>query len=223
MYKIETHLHTKYISQCGQLSAEEILSIYAELGYAGICVTDHYNRTCMKYAGIDMDSSDSKIEEFLTSFRKLNEKAHKYNIKIYQGAEVRLDGSNNDFLLYGFQKELLAHPGRLISGGLESFSLSCREQGALLVQAHPFRKGCNPVSPELIDGVEVYNGNRRHNSHNELAREYALTNKLLMLSGSDCHEIGDQGIGGLTCDILPENGFELANLIRQGRYSLIIN
>ena len=46
LYKIETHLHTTYISHCGWLGAQAILKAYAAAGYAAICVTDHYNRAC---------------------------------------------------------------------------------------------------------------------------------------------------------------------------------
>ena len=44
MYKIETHLHTTYISHCGWLGAQAIMKAYSAAGYDAICVTDHYNR-----------------------------------------------------------------------------------------------------------------------------------------------------------------------------------
>ena len=53
MYKIETHLHTRYVSQCGWLDAEAIISGYKAAGYSGIVVTDHFNRTTFDYLGID--------------------------------------------------------------------------------------------------------------------------------------------------------------------------
>lgn len=223
MYKIETHLHTKYISKCGCLSAEQILQMYSELGYAGICVTDHYNRECLEFAGIDTSGEGSKTEEFLFGYRTLKEKAKNYNIRIYEGAELRFDGSENDYLLYGFDHDLIANPEKVISGGLEAFSRKCREQGALLIQAHPCRKMCSPAPYDLIDGVEVHNANPRHNSFNELAWKYAKAHSLLMLSGSDCHEPGDQGRGGVICECLPKDSFEFAKIIREQRYELIIN
>lgn len=50
MYRIETHLHTTYISRCGWLGAEAIMKYYTACGYDAICVTDHYNRECFDYA-----------------------------------------------------------------------------------------------------------------------------------------------------------------------------
>ena len=46
MYRIETHLHTTYISHCGWLGAQAIMKYYSACGYDAICVTAHYNREC---------------------------------------------------------------------------------------------------------------------------------------------------------------------------------
>ena len=70
----------------------------------------------------------------------------------------------------------------------------------LIFQAHPFRPGVTPVAPGLIDGIEVYNGNPRHNSHNDRALAFAKKHNLLKISGSDFHRINDVGRGGI---ILP--------------------
>ena len=65
MYRIETHLHTTYISHCGWLGAQALIRAYAAAGYAAICVTDHYNRECFDYADIDLTAPGSKTEAFL--------------------------------------------------------------------------------------------------------------------------------------------------------------
>ena len=41
MYKYEIHLHTAETSRCGYLAAEELVGMYKDLGYDGICITDH--------------------------------------------------------------------------------------------------------------------------------------------------------------------------------------
>ena len=87
LYKIETHLHTTYISHCGWLGAQAILKAYAAAGYAAICVTDHYNRACFDYADIDLATPGSKTEAFLLGYRRLHREAEKYGIRIYEGAE----------------------------------------------------------------------------------------------------------------------------------------
>ena len=221
MYRIETHLHTTYISHCGWLGAQALIKSYAAAGYDAICVTDHYNRECFDYADIDLNTSGSKTDAFLLGFRRLQREAERYGIRVYEGAELRFDGSENDYLLYGFSHELLADPDTVMRGGLEEFSNRARAEGALLVQAHPFRRMCTPALPQYLDGVEVLNCNPRHDSRNDLALAFARQHELLMTAGSDCHRMEDIGRSGILSDILPKDSFGLAQLLRSGNYRLI--
>ena len=50
---------------------------------------------------------------------------------------------------------------------------------------------------EFLHGIEVYNGNPRHDSHNDKAADFAGSNNLLKLSGSDFHLYEDLGRGGI--------------------------
>ena len=53
--------------------------------------------------------------------------------------------------------------------------------------------------------MEVYNGNPRHNSHNDRALEYAEKYVLRQLSGSDFHHPEDLARGGVILPEAPEN------------------
>ena len=108
MYKIETHLHTTYISHCGWLGAQAIMKAYSAAGYDAICVTDHYNRDTFDYIEMDLSTPGSKTRDFLLGYHRLKREGEKYGIRVYAGAELRFDGSPNDYLLYGFHDELLA-------------------------------------------------------------------------------------------------------------------
>lgn len=219
-YKIETHLHTTYVSKCGWLGAQAIAQMYKACGYDAICVTDHYNRTTFNYIDCDLSAPGSKIPEFLLGYRRLKREAEALGIRVYEGAELRFDECDNDYLLYGFHHELLDDPEAVISGNLVNFVPEYRADGALLVQAHPFRKGCHPVEAEYLDGMEIYNASPRHNSSDRLARAYADEHHLIRTAGSDAHRPGDQGRAGITCDELPMDSFEFAALLRSGDYSL---
>lgn len=124
MYKIETHLHTTYISHCGWLGAQAIMKAYSAAGYDAICVTDHYNRDTFDYIEMDLSTPGSKTRDFLLGYHRLKREGEKYGIRVYAGAELRFDGSQNDYLLYGFHDELLADPERVMSEGLEAFAPS---------------------------------------------------------------------------------------------------
>jgi len=59
--------------------------------------------------------------------------------------------------------------------------------------------------------MEVHNGNPRHDSGNDRAYNYAKSNGLMMSSGSDSHQTGDVGRGGI---ILPGDIDSMDELIR---------
>lgn len=221
MYKIETHLHTVYSSRCGHLDADTLVKRYLEKGYHGIIVTDHFNRYNCDWRGVDYSRPDHAITLFLESYRRLTEVATPYGMKIYKGAEIRFDGSDNDYLLIGYPDWLLYDADRVFKDGLAAFSQRCRQTNALLIQAHPYRGGCCPADPQYLDGVEVLNQNHDWDNRNPKALEFAQVNGLLQTSGSDCHTPNQVGNGGIICQTLPEDDDELLTLLRSGNYTLI--
>ncbi|MFQ9846849.1 MAG: PHP-associated domain-containing protein [[Clostridium] leptum] len=84
----------------------------------------------------------------------------------------------------------------------------------------------NPTLPQrhealpaaYLDGVEVMNGNPRHNSHNEDAASFCRTNGLVGLSGSDFHEWEDLAIGGLDFAGPVPDGATLVARLRAGEF-----
>ena len=221
MYKIETHLHTVYSSRCGHLDAETLVERYQKKGYHGIIVTDHFNRYNCDWRNADYSRPDHPIHLFQESYRRLLEAAKPHGMKIYKGAEIRFDGSDNDYLLIGYPDRLLYDADRIFKEGLEAFSRQCRQTEALLIPAHPYRCGCTPADPRDLDGVEVLNRNPDWDNSNHLAVKFAQTHALLQTSGSDCHKPHQIGNGGILCDTLPEDDAALLTLLRSGRYSLI--
>ena len=142
-------------------------------------------------------------------------------IRVYKGAELRFDECENDYLLFGWHDELLRDMPRNLKMSVVEFSKLAREDGALLIQAHPYRKKCTPAIACYLDGVEVINAHPRHDSHNDRAKEYAEEFGLIQLAGSDCHQTPDIARSGILSDTLPADTFELAALIRSGNYTLI--
>lgn len=218
--KIELHLHTRYVSSCGQLTAEEIVEGYHQAGYSGLVVTDHFNRDTFQMLGLDTKADIDHLKAYLDGYEKVKQCAKKYGMKVYRGAEVRFDGSWNDYLLYGYSDELLHDPEKIFTEGVEAFYKRCRAEGALLVHAHPYRNGGMPTTPKALDGVEVCNMHPGHNNRNELALAFARENGLLEIAGSDCHEKCHIGRGGILVEQLPANEKELVTLLRAKNYRL---
>ena len=222
MHKIELHLHTKYVSRCGKMEAKPLVEGYLAAGYSAVVVTDHYNRETFERLGLKMSGDHDFLAAFLEGYRQIKAAGEPEGLKVYRGAEVRFDGSMNDYLVLNYPDELLAEPERVFTMGLEAFSKLARQSGALIIQAHPFRKKCAPADHRWLDGVEVKNLHPGHESHNALAQEFAdRWPDLIRVSGSDCHERHHMARGGIRSETLPENEQELAVLLRSGNFSLV--
>lgn len=205
-YKYETHFHTAETSICGRVPARQAVRLYHRAGYTGIVVTDHYYRGFFDMHFLS--SFDRKIDKYLKGYKLALAEGRKLGIDIHLGMEIRFDENANDYLVYGIDEAFLRRHKRLYALTLKQFRELTADQGIVIVQAHPFRPGMIPASALLIDGIEIFNGNPRHDSSNHLALQYAQENKLTGLSGSDFHQPQDAARGGiLTYEKIPENGF----------------
>jgi len=222
MYKIETHLHTALCSSCGFLDVETILSGYAEAGYSAITVTDHFSRYNFGQQNWSTDKAHWSVESFLEGYRQLSALAKDFGLTVYRGAEVRFDGSPNDYLLYHYPLSLLEDPDSVFKMGLAAFYEQCHAAGALLIQAHPFRETSTPGDLRFLDGLEIMNTHPRHDNENHRAQALVAENPHLIGSGgSDCHRLPDIGGGGIAAGILPKNDAEFAALLKSKQFELL--
>lgn len=205
-YKYETHFHTAQTSFCGKVPAKQAVRLYHKAGYTGIVVTDHYFR-----GFFDMQlfcSFDRKIDMYLKGYKLALAEGRKLGIDIHLGMEICFEENANDYLVYGIDEAFLRKHKKLYALTLKQFRELTAGQGIVIVQAHPFRPHMVPAPSSLLDGVEVYNGNPRHNSSNHLALKYAQENNLIGLSGSDFHQPQDVARGGImTNEKIPADGF----------------
>ena len=141
-------------------------------------------------------------------------RSKKLDITVFLGMEIKFEGSPNDYLVFGVTKEILKNNPELYLLDEEKFKGFADQNNLLFVQAHPFRAYITAANPKNIHGVEVFNGNLRHNSHNDLAEELAKENGLIMLSGSDFHEYEDLNNGGIFLKSLPKTNDEFVKMLR---------
>ena len=221
MYKLEPHLHTSHVSRCARMEAADIVSAYQEAGYSSVIVTDHYNRTAFDYIGVDPAGRGDRIGAFLDGYRRVKAEGDKRGLRVFKGAELRFDESENDYLLYGWRDDLLSEPDELFRMGIAAFAPVARAQGALIIQAHPYRRGCTPAIACYLDGVEIINTSPRHDSRNALAKLYAEEFGLIALSGSDCHRAEDVARAGIEVERLPSDSMEMTRLLRSRNFRLL--
>lgn len=220
MFKYDVHVHTSETSSCGKVPAVQVVRMYKDAGYKGIIITDHFFNEFFDSLG--SISWEAKIDSFLCGYKSAKSEGDKVGLTVILGMEMRFNNSPNDYLVYGADETLLKNNPEIYKFGLEKFKTFAKDNGLLVYQAHPYRQN-NVASAELLDGVEVYNGNLRHNSHNDSALEFAIDNNLKMLSGSDFHQVEDLARGGIILEQKAHNMDELLDVLKSQAYELIKN
>lgn len=215
-YKSELHAHTSEVSPCGNLTAPEVAERYIAAGYTTLVLTNHYCDYVIDNAG---DTWEKKITHYLSAYRLMKEYAGD-RLYVLLGCELRFVGSANDYLIFGCTEEFLtAHPD-LHRMSLRDFSTLARENGLLIVQAHPFRNGMTVVNPEYLDGIEVFNGHCNHHSRNQIADAWAKQYGLLRTSGTDFHHPYQNADGGIVTDEPIRTMEQLVKVLKSGSYTL---
>ena len=212
-HRIETHSHTNVVSPCGYLSPLDLVQGYSRAGYSGLVVTDHLVSSLPIF--LDIESWPERVGLFFSGFRAVQDAAKGSNLVVYPGFELTFtELPGRDFLVYGIDEKRLTEMPDVCAMNPAAFKGLAAEVGALVFQAHPFRKN-QPVGPDLIDGLEVHNGNPRHDSQNDLASAYVERYGLLSCSGSDAHRLEDIGRCGITLPELPASVFDLIRWWRE--------
>lgn len=186
MYKYETHAHTAEVSRCATIPAKELVRFYKSMGYAGICITDHFlngNTTVPRAL-----PWEERVQLYCTGYEKACAEGEKVGLDVFFGWEYSFQGS--DFLTYGLDREwLLKHP-YLLDLSVNEYCDLARSEGGFIVHAHPFREDhyidMIRLLPRKVDAVEVINACRK-DFENRLADEYADNYHLLKTAGSDNH------------------------------------
>lgn len=220
LYKYDLHVHTSNVSGCGRISGGRTAELYEQAGYDGFVVTDHF--IAEYFASLPGLSWAQKIDCFLGGYREARDRGEQLGLDVFLGLEIRFPGRPEDYLLYGLDERFLAATPDLLAGGLAGLREKASQGGFLVYQAHPFRPGICPADPGLLDGVEVYNGNPRHESRNHLARCFAVAHGLRMISGSDCHQPEDVGRGGIAVASRITDRETLLNILGQERIECLL-
>ena len=218
MFKTELHCHSKSVSACARVSNEEIIQKFTEAGYTSLVLTNHFNQGTQDFLGC------ASYQDFVTAYLKgyedlKREASGKLNIIL--GMELRFNENSNDYLVFGITEEFLRAHEDIFSLNPERFSKISRESGLLFVQAHPFRNTMTVINPAFLDGVEVYNGHKGHDSRNEIADMWADKYGLIKTSGTDFHYPHVPANAGILTEKEIKTSDDLLEIIKSGSYSLI--
>lgn len=220
MHLFDCHTHTSEVSSCSAMSAKATVEAYHALGYAGIVITDHFKE------GVLQRMTGAAWAEKVTGFQRGYEIARdigeQIGLTVLFGAEIKVgDYPMNEYLVYGVSPTFYAERERLYEWPLATVSAEVHAAGGMIFQAHPYRGGAVLSPPELLDGLEAFNGNPRRNLFNHRAVQTVKAWNAQMVGGADSHQPGDAGHGGIAFETLPTTSEEMVALLRAGRYALL--
>ena len=220
--KIETHLHTAECDKFAHVSARDAVRMYKEAGYGCIVVTDHYFSLFFDWFHDELcgKTHEEIVRRWLRGYYNAKEEGERIGVTVLPGAEVRFDGSINDYLVYGVDEDFFLRAPRLNTLGNVSELIKLLPNNACVVQAHPFRNKMTVEDPSPLFGIEVNNGGTDA-FRNSMARTFAEHYGKSMLSGSDFHKEKHLARGGIECSCDIKTPADLSSLLRSGNYTLL--
>ena len=222
MYKYELHAHTSECDLVARLSGAQLVRAYAEQGYSGMVITDHYFSIFFDWFGKELEGATHRqiMDRWLRGFDSARNEGEKIGFTVLPGAEVRIDGTINDYLVYGLEVEDLYRLPLLNRMSSIDEVLDILPDYTCVVHTHPFRNSMTVRDPSRFFGIEVHNGGTEP-FRNALAQTWAEHYGKAMTSGSDCHGPEAVAQGGITTDTPIYTPADLTNILRCGKYQLI--
>ena len=212
----ELHAHTSGVSPCAHHTPEEVVDLYRANGYPTLVLTNHYTDKILTAAG---DTWEERAEFYLSDYYRMRDYA-KEKLHILLGMELRFSDSNNDYLIFGLSETFIRENPNLFEMRLKTFFPLAKENGLLVVQAHPFRNNMKIEKPEYLDGYEIYNGHPGHDSRNDIALEWCRKYRKMPTSGTDFHHRGSGTVGGIATEEPILCMEQLTDVLRRRAYSL---
>ena len=184
-----------------------------------------FNKITPEQAGISSKKVQELLEFYFSDYEEGVRIGKEIGISVFCGIETSYGGT--DFLVYGLDKAwYLSHPEIREMPKSEQLKLFM-ENGALVIQAHPFREARYidhiRLFPRCIQGVEVYNA-ARTDFENKLALQYAENYELIKFAGSDNHIAGRmQKFGGMQSETPIKDEKDFAMRVLSGEITLFKN
>lgn len=206
-FTTELHAHTNPASFCGDFPADETVDFYKASRVTTLAITNHFN------SDLTVGNIKENVAKYLEDYHLAKESA-KNDINVVLGIEIRFDGSNNDYLVFGIEEDELQFYAELTPYGIENFYKQAKNDRNVIIQAHPFRNGVTRAPIDSIDGIEAYNMHPNHNQRNALSVQHAKKNDLLVTGGSDFHHITHHALCLMRTKKELKDSFDIAAAIK---------
>ena len=207
---IDMHAHSSAISRCCRATVEEVLTTNKSVGIDGIVLTNHYQ---FEYA-VNGDSNEL-ARRYTEEYYHAKEAGESLGMRVFYGMEVtaRKFGCAH-MLVYGIDPSFTLEHSDIYDYTLEEMSRAVHEAGAVLIQAHPFRRGGTLVDLNYVDGIEanchpIYEG-----PCYDMLVPHAQAAGIIMTCGGDYHADTHRVRCGTYLPDFLTGGLDLANYLR---------
>jgi len=213
-FKTELHAHSKPVSGCSEVSASELVEIFSDAGYDSLALTNHF----IPFGRAEAESAEKYAEFYLNDFDEAY-RASSGRINVCLGMEIRFSENNNDYLVYGIGKDDIEKAFYYFDKGIDVFYREFKNSKNVIIQAHPFRDGMNPVKPESLDGIEAFNFHEGHNSRISRAASYAAEQKFGVIgAGIDFHHRWQLPGLALRTSAKVHDSYDIAEILKSGDF-----
>ena len=224
-YKYQLHIHTASCSLCGHITPQDLCQGLLDCGYQGAVITNHF-----LHGNTALDRT-LPWAEFVRAYEEdylaCKAEAEKYDLDIIFGIEeVVFPGL--ELLCYGITPEILYQHPELRDCPIGEWVSIMRENGVVLIQAHPYRKAGyipspGPLPMEYYDGIEIYNRGNPLPEYNERAMALASDHPhLITTSAADAHTADRVGCGGIITTERIRTPEDLARILRTKAFTPIL-
>ena len=205
VYRYDLHCHTKEGSKCSDISVTEMVELYYEMGYSGICITDHFS-------GMTTIPDNTPWKERILIHYDIYEKARKagekWGLSVFFGIEYspvyELKQMTKcigiDFIIINLSKEWLVKNQTAFYGTDREQLNNLRKAGGFIIHAHPiiYKQDIQQIQlyQNCIDAVEIINGGLNEINNNS-ALNYARAYGLIETAGTDIHRFDQKIMAGI--------------------------
>lgn len=222
MFRYELHMHSREASACARSSIHDMIRRYAQLGFAGAALTNHFigGNTC-----IDRSLPwEDLIRGYAQPYYDGLDTAQALDFDLLFGVEQGY-GKGKEFLVYGIDPEFLIARPWLREAVAAEWAEAVHGAGGFFAYAHPFRQRYYIQDPrempdmEFADGVEVFNRCNLPEDNTEAVRVFGKSGTVL-IAGSDTHDTGFEDAWGVEFSHRVPTGPALAAALRENSFRL---
>jgi hypothetical protein len=201
-YRYDLHCHTKEGSKCSDISAKELVELYHEAGYAGICITDHF--TGRNNPLPDDAPWHERVKLFYDIYQGAREESAKLGLSVFFGIEYALlpdidrpsQTTHAHFIFLNLKKDWLLKNKDAFREKPQVLFEKIKEADGYIIHAHPMHGDELRLYPKHVDAVETING-RVGDFCNENAKAYAKMYGLTETAGTDIHHFDHKTMAGM--------------------------